>query len=182
MRSRLEFFTLTVLGACSPSPKAAAPPQPQQSITSAPPFPEAEFREHPIASPAAPLLPADNSSPGAPLEDDRPPLRMLTPEERGVPAPTCTPSDWNPIALGDLLRVGRRRNPSYSTAIVMGEGRPMTDLLGAGSPCDDSPQRRSRFHGFYMRTLSNGTTIKLLDAVPAGKSGRGWEGNQCRSV
>jgi hypothetical protein len=30
-----------------------------------------------------------------------------------------------------------------------------------------------------MRTLTNGITLKLLDAVPAGKTGRGWEGNQC---
>ena len=27
--------------------------------------------------------------------------------------------------------------------------------------------------------LVNGITIRLLDAVPAGKSGRNWEGNQC---
>lgn len=56
----------------------------------------------------------------------------------------------------------------------------MTDILGNDSPCSDFPGRAYGYNVPQSTVFSNGVRVALIDAIPAGESGRGWPGNQCQ--
>jgi len=128
----------------------------------------------PEAPPTGPVQVSPRVSPPT-----RAPVLILESHPHPVPAPACTALDWAPRNLAPLLRAGRGVHEGYSTNIIRGEGEPMTDLLGGGSPCEDSPRETHSYPSNMGRELDNGVVVALSSFAPAGKSGRDWPGNQC---
>lgn len=87
-----------------------------------------------------------------------------------VAAPPPAPADWTPRQLPPLLSPGKRANPGFPD-------RTGSTLLPLDEECTDSPAgptgRGARRRG------AEGVVIGVAAAASAGKSGRGWAGNQC---
>jgi hypothetical protein len=128
----------------------------------------------PVAAPAPPAPTALVAEP----PPSREPERVVAPEPRPLERPAvvaapaaCAAADWTARALTPLLRPGKTRTAS----------RP--DQLGAAQlvfndACTDAPGGPP---GAYPEPIVlDGVRIALVAAEPAGQSGRGWRGNQCR--
>jgi hypothetical protein len=86
------------------------------------------------------------------------------------PKASCAPADWSPRALSPLLAPGK-------TPTSAQPDRPGAAELAFSRECTDAPNGPSSAPADAR--VIDGVEIRLLSAVPAGTSGRGWAGNQC---
>lgn len=84
--------------------------------------------------------------------------------------PACTPVDWSPRALAPLLAPGKTPVSSQGDRAGAAE-------LTFSRECTDAPDGPSSDSASPL--VVDGVEIRLVSAVAAGKSGRGWAGNQC---
>lgn len=90
------------------------------------------------------------------------------------PAPAvCTPADWSPRALPPLLEVGK--SSTHSRADQSGNEQLLFDAECTDAP--DGPRQASS-----APQVVDGVVVELAQRSPAGKSGRGWSGDQCQFV
>lgn len=85
--------------------------------------------------------------------------------------PSCAPADWSQHKLAPLLAPGKKP----------GSSRP--DRAGAtgllfDAECTDSPNGPGA--SAASPVVVDGVEVRLVGAAPAGTTGRGWAGNQCR--
>ncbi len=135
----------------------------------------------------AQLSPAKVNGENAPLPNGSP-LALATPTLTQAEAPACTAGDWNAKRLPPLLRSGTRTTAVYDESrddtktdalpkIVENVGEHFADILGIGL-CEDAPSPIEKQTNQQL-TLANGVNVAITHVAPAGKSGRGWYGNQC---
>ena len=82
----------------------------------------------------------------------------------------CSPAKQPSRSLRPLLKAGKRPNPKYA------------DRAGVAFPrvdwgCTDDPEGAPTGRGFGA--VIDGVEVRVNAMTPAGKSGRGWPGNQC---
>jgi hypothetical protein len=123
----------------------------------------------PAASLASPAAPTASSAPlVAPPVATRATAQLATGS-----APSCEPFDWTPRALPPLLRVGKAA-PGAPSAHPNRAAAEQGAFEAACGDAPDGPSERSP-----MSVTIDGVLLGLLSTTPAGKSGRGWSGNQC---
>jgi len=130
----------------------------------------------PSAAPAASVAPAASiAQPSATRAATPPaPVQIAT----GT-TPACEPFDWAPRALPLLLRPGKPAAGKRAevTEHVQHADRAAAEQGAFDSQCQDAPDGPS---GRSPTSVTiDGVQLDLLSITPAGKSGRGWLGNQC---
>ena len=133
-----------------------------------PPGPLATPRVSAAPSPSGkgPMTPTREAATNADVPSEEDESRIIA----ASAPPACTPFDWATQTLAPLLKRGK--SPSSSWPDREGSAELVFD-----SECSDSPGgpvRRSP-----NPVVVDGVEIRLVDAVPAGSSRRGWTGNQC---
>lgn len=134
------------------------------------------------------LLPACSGAPTAlppsappqrppPLQSPPAVLPAATPVQIAAPdVPRCEPFDWTartlspllrPIKPGQLARAARGTRPDQAAA----------EQRAFEPECQDAPDGPSARSPTSVTI--DGIVFELLSATPAGKSERGWSGNQC---
>lgn len=96
------------------------------------------------------------------------------PNPGAAPAATgpsaCVPADWSARKLAPLLRPGKTPNPARAD-------RHGAALLVFKEQCTDSPEGAAA--EAPAPVVIDGVEVRLVEATPAGSSGRGWAGAQC---
>jgi hypothetical protein len=86
----------------------------------------------------------------------------------------CSPAKWTSRSLGPLLKASKKPNPNPKRADQVG----YAVRLEAG--CADHPDGPPS--GAGVGVVIDGVDARVDTVTPAGKSGRGWSGNQCTFV
>jgi len=142
---------ITALTACSGAPAALPLPTlaPVSSTVSTVPAPPA----------------AQSVAPTARAPVQRAPVQIAT-----GGTPTCEAFDWTPRKLPLLLRPGKAARGQHADQASAEQG-------AFDSQCEDAPDGASERS---PRSVTiDGVHFDLASTNPAGKSGRGWSGNQC---
>jgi hypothetical protein len=84
--------------------------------------------------------------------------------------PTCSPFDWAPRVLRPLLKAGRLAAAAQPDHAGAEQG-------AFESQCQDSPDGASGRSPSSVQI--DGVQLSVATSAPAGKTGRGWSGNQC---
>jgi hypothetical protein len=87
----------------------------------------------------------------------------------------CKAAEWSPRTLGALLKASKKPNPNAKRADQIGYGGVRLE-----PSCADFPDGPPRGAGAGM--VVDGVDVHVDSATPAGKSARGWAGNQCTFV
>lgn len=82
----------------------------------------------------------------------------------------CAAADWSPRTLAPLLRPGKKPNAAHAD-------RNGAAVLLFAEQCTDSPEPTAV--KATAPVVIDGVEARLVEATPAGASGRGWAGNQC---
>lgn len=87
----------------------------------------------------------------------------------------CSPAKWTSRSLPPLLKAGKKPKPNSKHADHVAYAGPRVE-----SSCADHPDGPPG--GAGVAVTIDGVNVHVNDATPAGKSGRGWPGNQCTFV
>ena len=88
-----------------------------------------------------------------------------------VAAPRCAPADWTAQKLAPLLAPGK--TPVSSRGDRRGSSQTLFD-----AECTDAPPGEP-IAPPGASVVVDGVELRVIDAAPAGKSGRGWAGDLC---
>ena len=153
VRSSIGFGTaIALVSACG----GTASPSAQPSMVSP------ATRGEPLASVSGAPAPPPSGSSAASADPGSAAL--------GWGRPDCSLVDWTPRSLVPLLKPGKKRNPKFPDRMGTPNAR-------VNSSCADQPDGPTGGAGFS--TFVDDTVVSIKAATPAGRSGRGWPGNQC---